>query len=52
MQWYAAHGVAPWIEGGGPEGVLVWSTEGRPPAGIDAREIEKLARDVLARRLS
>jgi hypothetical protein len=52
MQWYAAHGIAPWIEGGGPEGVLVWSTEGRPPAGIDAREIEQLARDVLARRLS
>ena len=46
-QWYAAHGIAPWADGGGPNGVLVWSTEGRPPAGIDAREIAKLASEVL-----
>jgi AAA domain/UvrD-like helicase C-terminal domain len=44
--WYAAHGIAPWTEGGGPEGMLVWSTEGRPPDGIDGRAIERLAREL------
>lgn len=46
-KWYAAHGIGPWTEGGGPNGILVWSTEGQPPAGIDAQEIEGLAREVL-----
>jgi hypothetical protein len=46
-KWYAAHGIKPWTEGGGLRGVLVWSTEGRPPAGIDSSEIEQLAREVL-----
>ncbi|WP_151523700.1 AAA family ATPase [Serinicoccus kebangsaanensis] len=45
-QWYANHGIAPWTEGGGPEGTLVWSTEGQPPDGIDAAQIEQLARGV------
>lgn len=46
-KWYGAHGIEPWVDGGGPDGILVWSTEGRPPAGIDASEIEQLASDVL-----
>jgi hypothetical protein len=44
--WYANHGILPWTEGGGPEGVLVWSTEKPRNRGIDVLEIERLAREV------
>jgi hypothetical protein len=44
----ARHGVLPWTQGGGPNGVLVWSDEGTQGSGIDAEKIEQLARDVLA----
>lgn len=47
-QWYSDHGIAPWTEGGGPNGTLVWSTEGHLSTGIDSTEIEQLVRDVLA----
>jgi hypothetical protein len=45
--WYARHGVSLWTEGGGPDGVLVWSTENVDSGGIGAQAIEKPARDVL-----
>lgn len=45
--WYESHGVLPWTEGGGPNGVLVWSVEGIDGSGINAEEIEQLAREVL-----
>lgn len=47
-EWYAAHGILPWEDGGGPKGVLVCSTERQASAGIDAEEIEQLARTVFA----
>jgi AAA domain/UvrD-like helicase C-terminal domain len=47
QDWYAGHGILPWADGGGPNGTLVWSTESRRD-GIDAQEIEKLAREVFA----
>lgn len=49
-KWYADHGITPWTDGGGPGGVLVWSTEGRPPAGIDAQEIARLAGEIFGQR--
>lgn len=45
-QWYADHGILPFEDGGGPDGVLVCSTESIDAAGIDARQIDRLARDV------
>ena len=45
-KWYAEHQILPWEEGGGAEGTLVWSTENLESAGIDAKEIDELARDV------
>ncbi len=45
--WYADHGIVPWTDGGGPNGMLVWSTEQRTSRGINAEEIERLARQVL-----
>jgi hypothetical protein len=45
--WYADHGILPWTDGGGPSGTLVWSTERRTSRGIDAENIERLARQVL-----
>lgn len=45
--WYASHGVKPLNEGGGPAGIVVWSTESKA-TGIDSLEIEALAREVLA----
>lgn len=45
--WYESHGVLPWTEGGGPNGVLIWSVEGIDGSGINAEEIEQLAREVL-----
>lgn len=45
--WYAAHGILPWTEGGGPNGLLMWSTEGVNSNGIDTQEIEHLATQVL-----
>lgn len=47
LAWYASHGIDPWTEGGGPDGTLVWSTENRSTPGIDSRDIESLAREVL-----
>jgi hypothetical protein len=46
LEWYREHGIAPWEEGGGPAGVLVWSSEA---AGghIDSHAIEQFARRVL-----
>lgn len=41
--WYAHHGILPANEGGGPNGILVWSTEGSSGKGIDTPEIEHLA---------
>ncbi|MGW7477070.1 ATP-dependent DNA helicase [Nonomuraea muscovyensis] len=45
-RWYAENGILPWTQGGGPHGVLVWSTEQVELKGIDARAIEALAREV------
>ena len=45
QEWYAAHGILPWADGGGANGTLVWSTESQRD-GIDAQEIETLARQV------
>jgi hypothetical protein len=45
--WYENHGVLPWTDGGGPNGVLVWSEEGIDGSGIDAEEIEQQAQDAL-----
>lgn len=44
--WYAANGVLPWSDGGGPAGRLVWSADDPASRGIDSREIEALARQV------
>jgi hypothetical protein len=44
QRWYAAHGILPWTDGGGPAGTLVTSTEGR---GIDQQAIHALAREAL-----
>jgi hypothetical protein len=41
--WYARHGILPASEGGGPNGILVWSTESSSGKGIDTQEIEQLA---------
>ena len=49
-KWYVDHGIAPWTDGGGQAGILVWSTEDRAPAGIDAQEIEQLAINVFGHR--
>lgn len=46
LDWYQRHGIRPWTEGGGSEGVLVWSTENETTEGIDAGQIEGLAREV------
>jgi hypothetical protein len=43
----ADNGVLPLAQGGGPNGILVWSTERPDNRGIDAREIERLAREVM-----
>lgn len=48
--WYATHGIQPRHQGGGPAGVLVTSTEGRPPEGIDAQEIERLAYELASEK--
>lgn len=45
-KWYDAHGIRPREEGGGPDGNLVTTTEGRPPDGIDAQQIERLAQEI------
>jgi hypothetical protein len=45
QRWYANHGVLPWTDGGGPNGILVWSTEGVSGPGIDSSEIERLAHE-------
>jgi hypothetical protein len=45
--WYAAHGILPWTEGGGPGGILVWSQDDPATGGIDASGIERLAAEVL-----
>jgi hypothetical protein len=45
--WYAEHGIPPWTEGEGENGILVWS-EDSVDGRIDAAEIEKLAQDVRA----
>jgi hypothetical protein len=45
--WYATHGILPWTDGGGPNGILAWSVEGIEGNGIDAVEIEQLAREIL-----
>lgn len=47
LAWYAKHGIRSWTEGGGPRGMLVWSTEGQDSRGIDSEAIEELARSVL-----
>ena len=44
--WYEEHGILPWTDGGGTEGVLVWSTENHTSAGIDAQGIAAQAREV------
>lgn len=44
--WYISHGILPWEDGGGSKGVLVCSTENQSGSGIDAQEIEQLARRV------
>jgi ATP-dependent exoDNAse (exonuclease V) alpha subunit len=44
--WYGSHSIHPWTDGGGPNGTLVWSTEGQTSKGIDTVEIELIARDV------
>lgn len=44
--WYADHGVMPWTEGGGPEGILVWSQDDPATGGIDVPRIERLAMEV------
>ena len=46
-RWYAEHGILPWNEGGGPNGTLVYSTEGRSSPGIDSEKIKQLAREAL-----
>jgi AAA domain/UvrD-like helicase C-terminal domain len=46
LGWYAEQDILPWTEGGGSAGSLVWSTEGQGSEGIDAEEIERLAKDV------
>ncbi|MEV4296033.1 AAA family ATPase [Microbispora rosea] len=45
-RWYAEHDILPWTQGGGPNGMLVWSTEQIELKGIDAQAIEALAREV------
>jgi ATP-dependent exoDNAse (exonuclease V) alpha subunit len=52
QQWYAAHGILPWTDGGGPDGTLVSATENLSSAGIDAQAIEALAREVFASPLT
>jgi hypothetical protein len=46
-EWYAAHAILPWTDGGGSGGTLVWSTESKSE-GIDSSEIETLAREVFS----
>lgn len=45
--WYAEHGILPWLEGGGPDGVLVWSDEKPNNQGIDSQAIEQRVREVM-----
>jgi hypothetical protein len=47
MSWYAEHGILPWRDGGGPNGVLVWSEEKPDNRGIDSQEIERRAHEVM-----
>lgn len=47
LRWYESHSIKPWEDGGGPAGVLVRSTEKQSSRGIDAEEIEQLAKSVL-----
>jgi len=44
--WYSTHGILPWLDGGGPAGTLVWSTERIGSKGIDSQKIEARAREV------
>ena len=44
QRWYAEHGILPFEDGGGSDGVLVCSTERHDRGGIDALAIEQLAR--------
>ena len=44
---YARHGILPASEGGGPNGILVWSTKSSSGKGIDTPEIEHLAKMTL-----
>lgn len=46
LEWYRAHGVLPFGEGGGPNGTLVTS-EDLPGGAIDSQELERQARLVL-----
>jgi hypothetical protein len=46
-EWYASHGILPWTDGGGENGVLVWSEEGTSGPGIDSVEIEARAGEVV-----
>lgn len=45
LAWYANHGIEPLGKGGGPNGMLVWSTE-KAGGHIDAQEIERIAIDL------
>lgn len=47
LRWYNSHGILPWEDGGGIAGMLVRSSENQSSRGIDAQEIEQLARNVL-----
>jgi hypothetical protein len=44
--WYAAHGILPYEEGGGPSGTLVCSDENMAAVGIDSHAVRALAREV------
>ena len=42
--WYQEHGILPWLDGGGSDGTLVWSSEEQ---GMSTPAIKELAREVL-----
>jgi len=48
--WYAEHNILPWTEGGGSQGVLVWSTEKPRNRGFDSQDIEELALEVFGKQ--
>lgn len=45
--WYARHDVLPWLDGGGHNGILVWSTEKPGNRGIDSQDIQARIEEVL-----